>query len=438
MNNHFLGALILLVIYLDVYLLVTCIFKLKMKYKLYPSIILVLVVGILSEFFLNDSLQDFIEIVLPVLVIGFNLYNKKDLTKLIFATVLVTMLDSLVSILNYLFIPESKISIYNYDATKFILEIPVFLLILVISLIVYKKKFDFSKYKLDKYILVYSFAGLSIIANISVFSLYFLNLNMSLDRIVVVLLISTSLAVITLVLLVFNLVKNDRLEYEIELSNKVIANQIEYFKVMEEKDSQTKAFRHDIRKHLFCMRHLSENKEYEELAKYIDAMCENVTELSPEINTGNSLMSSILSECIRQCPKVNARWEGHLPSDMGISNIDLCTIFYNLVLNAFEAANKKLETMTSEERQDDRAKLDCDVYIEMSMTNVNKILTIKNKRISPPVKIRNRYITSKQGEGHGYGLKNAMNVLNKLDGSLITSDDGYIYTTEIIIPNQNS
>ena len=73
MNNHFLGALILLVIYLDVYLLVTCIFKLKMKYKLYPSIILVLVVGILSEFFLNDSLQDFIEIVLPVLVIQGNL-----------------------------------------------------------------------------------------------------------------------------------------------------------------------------------------------------------------------------------------------------------------------------------------------------------------------------------------------------------------------------
>lgn len=438
MNNHFLGALVLLVIYLDVLLLVSCIFKLRMKYKQYPFILVVISVGILSEIFLNNSLQDLIEIILPVLVIGFNLVNKKDISRLIFATVLVTILDSLVSILSYLFIPETKIFIYSYDITKFILEIPVFILIVAVSLFIHKHRINVTKYKLDKYILVYSFAGLSIVTNLSVFSLYFLNLNMSLDRVVVVLLISTSLAVITLALLVFNIVKNDKLEYEIELSNKVIANQIEYFKVMEEKDSQTKAFRHDIRKHLFCMRHLSENKEYEELDKYIASMCENVQELSPEINTGNSLISSILTECIRQCPKVCARWEGHLPSNMGISNIDLCTIFYNLILNAFEAANRNISYMSKEERMQDKAKLDYDVYIEMSMTNVNKILTIKNKRLSPPVKIRNRYITSKKGEGHGYGLKNVMTILNKLDASMITSDDGYIYTTEVIIPNQDS
>ena len=118
MNNHILGALVLLVIYLDVLLLVSCIFKLRMKYKQFPFILVVISVGILSEIFLNSSLQDLIEIILPVLVIGFNLVNKKDISRLIFATVLVTILDSLVSILSYLFIPETKIFVYSYENSE--------------------------------------------------------------------------------------------------------------------------------------------------------------------------------------------------------------------------------------------------------------------------------------------------------------------------------
>ena len=427
----------MLVVYLDAFLLSNSIFKIRTRYKQYLPIIICFIVGIISDRFISGTWQDVIEILLPVILLGINLEDRKDFSKVSFATVIVVLSDGLVSLVAYLLIPGIRITLFStdIDITKLLLEMPVFILIVIISLLIYKQKINVAKFQINRYALVYSLAGLSILASLSTSILYFFDLNVRLDRLIVVLIISTSLAVITLGLLVINIVRNNKLSYEVELSEKIIANQIEYFKVMEEKDGETKAFRHDIRKHLFCMKHLSEAKEYDELDEYIKDICDDVEELSPEINTGNSLISSILAECIRQRPNVVAKWEGHMPQNMGISNIDLCTIFYNLIQNAFEAGDRYIKTLSENERREDIKKLDVDVYIEMSITNMNKILIIKNKRVNMPIKGKKGYISSKNEKGHGFGLKNVMAALENIDASIITEDDGYLYTTEVIIPN---
>ena len=99
--------------------------------------------------------------------------------------------------------------------------------------------------------------------------------------------------------------------------------------------------------------------------------------------------------------------------------MDLCIIFSNLLSNAFEAAEK------------------CDdkwVNVEIIKLNSNLYMKILNAATTEPVIIDGSFVSSKQGDGHGYGVKNIRRSVEKYRGSFENSYENGVCCTEVIIP----
>ena len=109
-----------------------------------------------------------------------------------------------------------------------------------------------------------------------------------------------------------------------------------------------------------------------------------------------------------------------MPADIGISSIDICTIFSNLLSNAFEAAEK------SEVRT---------VDIHIGIVNQNLSFTIKNTADNAPRKKDANFVTSKKSGPHGYGIANASRCIEKNNG-IVRFDykDGY-FSSKILLFN---
>lgn len=423
--------------YIQTYLITKGLFDLRLRKKHFLSLIALGLIGVISALFFDEVTIDVIHILIPPIFLIVNVLDKKDIKRILFSAMIYNVLDTLVTIVINFFVPAMQGDAIIQTINDMLFELCMMIVVMLFYILVCKKRNSLKEIHMGRYLSFYSMIGFAIMINACIAVLYFTDYNMELNKIIAVLILSTAIILITLILLTINVFQIDKLQDDISLYNRMVYNQVEYYKVLEEKDRATKAFRHDIRKHLFCMKHLSDTNDYEQLNEYIGGLCENVTEISPLINTGNGLISSIITEEIRQYPNVKIKCVGHLPSDMGISNIDLCTIFYNLFQNSCEAGAKFVEGLTKENREKDLKKMDFDVYVEMSITNMNKIITIKNKRINPPKKNFRGFISSKKESEHGIGMVNVLFTIDKINGSIITSDDGYLYTTEVIIPNNN-
>lgn len=214
--------------------------------------------------------------------------------------------------------------------------------------------------------------------------------------------------------------QNQFIKTEKELVLQFLASQENYYLMLLEKEEKTKAFRHDIKNHIICMKHLCESKDYFELKEYLNKLDIFSSERSVTVNTGNNLIDIIISDLKTKYPNVNISVFGCFEPFIKISQIDVCTIFSNLITNSFEAANQ------SEKKE---------VKIFIKKLNSNLLVSITNNVAKPP-KIQNNTIKStKQSESHGYGIQNAKTCLNKYEGNVEFSTDEQLFKADIIIPN---
>ncbi len=75
------------------------------------------------------------------------------------------------------------------------------------------------------------------------------------------------------------------------------------------------------------------------------------------------------------------------------------------------------------------------VDLFLGINNSTLVIKLKNSALSAPQKRDNQYISDKTEYGHGYGIRNVTNCIERLGGSFeINFSDGYV-TVDIIIPN---
>ena len=179
--------------------------------------------------------------------------------------------------------------------------------------------------------------------------------------------------------------------------------QIKHYEYMNEKEKNTKKFRHDIREHLYFLNKLKKEGKEEEYGKYLHDIICSVDELVDKVNVGNDIVNAILnkfySESINKNIKMNV--SGHLPYKCNISAYDMCTIFSNLLNNAIEAAEKTREK---------------EIWV-ICKYNLNEIIIeIGNYHNNINVKKNNLKTSKKNKEYHGWGLDNVKDSVEKNNG----------------------
>jgi len=234
--------------------------------------------------------------------------------------------------------------------------------------------------------------------------------------------LSTILLMVLLIVSVILLrIKKQREQerFEKESAQELMKIQEMYYKSMLQKEEETKLFRHDIKEYIFCIQTLHRKKDYGALDSYLNQIEDRMNEFAAAFSTGNEYVDMILNNLAVQYHAVKVELNGKIPM-LKMEELDLCSLFYNLLKNAFEASN---ETESKE------------LKMQVRVQGTNMVLEISNSFQNVELKETGEFHTTKEGEGHGYGLRIVKRCVEKYDGMYHVEVKDGRFKTEIVLPN---
>ena len=192
---------------------------------------------------------------------------------------------------------------------------------------------------------------------------------------------------------------------------------------------KVRQFRHDFRHHIAAMEGLVYGGEYSELEKYMGQLSQKDKELNRERvrYTGNFMVDSIIFGITRdqKFKEVDFQFDGGLPSNLGVKDIDICGVLANALENAMEACLK------GNDRKAVIMKAGC--YENMIS------FQIKNTYDSSHYKALagGGFYSSKEGDGHGYGIQNMERVVKSYNGRMEYNVDPEWVTVDIFLQQKD-
>ena len=142
-------------------------------------------------------------------------------------------------------------------------------------------------------------------------------------------------------------------------------------------------------------------------------------DLSLQMITGNEYVDIILADLSEQFTDIDVRLEGKIPP-VKMASMDICSLFYNLLKNAFEAAHRVSDKL---------------VDIKFKTDRLNIIIYVSN---SYDVVFQNKdgtFATRKLEKEHGFGLANIKKCVEKYCGFYGVNVENNTFCTEIILPD---
>ncbi len=202
------------------------------------------------------------------------------------------------------------------------------------------------------------------------------------------------------------------------LTDKYLNEQKSHYEYLENREKETKKFRHDLRSHMEMISNLANNHEYERMDSYLEQMHMKIDSFGNMVTVHNGIVDAIINQYYTKAAENNIKMEvkGRLPVDCAIDAFDLCTIFSNLLSNAYEAA------IDTEEKY---------ISLECRYNDKNIFIVIKNSFNNETQSGNAQWKTKKEDtDYHGYGLENIQDSVKKYNGIFdIETQDGMFILT---------
>lgn len=193
--------------------------------------------------------------------------------------------------------------------------------------------------------------------------------------------------------------KNEKEKYLAELTEQHYHLQIEYYQQLLEKQQETKALWHDIKKYTAAMQAVAAQNDTEQLRQIAQA-AEDAYERVKDISAvGNPVVDALLNQYLRSAKEnqIQVLLDITIPEVLAISTLLLSVVIGNTFDNAIEACR----LIAPEKR-----------VIHLQLRKQNRILfySIENPYIDAVTQLR-------VGKHHGYGLKNVERAVNQNNGN---------------------
>ena len=221
--------------------------------------------------------------------------------------------------------------------------------------------------------------------------------------------------------------------YKLDYENKIIKDNVfkeqNYYKKINNEKDKVRALYHDMKNHMICIRNLCEEKNKDELIKYIDSMeskISNYNKLNQDFSTGNMILDSILRVKKNIC--IEKDIDFFIDVDFSKSNfmdmVDICTIFSNLIDNAIEACNKINDNNIPKK-----------IILKSKYIDGFCIIFIENTKVNEVKQRKNLFLTSKKiSHMHGIGLNNVKKTVEKYFGQINFNYYKNDFIVKIMIP----
>ncbi|WP_195267456.1 ATP-binding protein [Eubacterium sp. 1001713B170207_170306_E7] len=198
--------------------------------------------------------------------------------------------------------------------------------------------------------------------------------------------------------------------------------QYRYYQKMESKLEDSRKTVHDIKNHLQAMERLYQTGEKEKGRQYGDDLRQLLNSFSQDYYTDNRVLNIVINDKAERGKLLG------IPLDCALNQIDLSfmkemditTIFANLLDNAIEAAGESKEPWTK--LRADNVREFIVISIENSMENN---LALNEGRLR-----------SSKERHQGYGLENVKRALEKYNGHLRIETGDHAFKVSLFIPVQ--
>ena len=183
---------------------------------------------------------------------------------------------------------------------------------------------------------------------------------------------------------------------------------------------QIRLLKHDMKNHTMVILSYLEENQIEEAKIYAGDILNKLNRMYTYVNVGNALLSYIinrkLSEAKEQGLEIKAEIE-NLPFTY-MDSVDFSALLNNILDNAIRGA------LASREK-----KLEVQIYQQSGMD----IVTVKNS-IDESVLAKNpKLVSTKEESGHGYGMKQIRNVVEKYDGMMDIYEKNQLFAISVML-----
>ena len=207
--------------------------------------------------------------------------------------------------------------------------------------------------------------------------------------------------------------KNEKEKYLAELTEQHYHLQIEYYQQLLEKQQETKALWHDIKKYTAAMHAVAAQNDSEQLRQIAQA-AEDAYERVKDISAvGNPVVDALLNQYLRSAKEnqIQVLLDITIPEVLAISTLLLSVVIGNTFDNAIEACR----LIAPEKR-----------VIHLQLRKQNRILfySIENPYIDAVTQLR-------VGKHHGYGLKNVERAVNQNNGNFQVEKSKGLFVIQI-------
>lgn len=189
-----------------------------------------------------------------------------------------------------------------------------------------------------------------------------------------------------------------------QITERYLEEQKGHYQYLEQREIETKKFRHDLRNHMGLLSVLAKEHKYDEFDKYVDKINIKIDSFGNNVTVQNGIVDAIINKYYSEATTndINMDVKGRFPSDCEIDAYDLCTIFSNVLSNAIEA------TVESKDRW---------MSVDCRYTDDNIIVVVKNSFDNTNQLRNGKAKTHKKDiNNHGFGLENVKDSIKKYNG----------------------
>lgn len=228
---------------------------------------------------------------------------------------------------------------------------------------------------------------------------------------------------VQLSLLISTILSRDEHKEKEALAAKYLEEQMAHYEYLEDREQETRKFRHDLKSHMNILRDLYDEGRMEEFEGYFATIGEKIAGLGNRINVGNKIADAIINRYAQEAGQqdICLRVSGHFPVCCHIAAYDLCTILSNLLSNAIRAereAGKK------------------EITLEIRNTEEELYMEVQNDYVNELKRSGQRFLSTKAGRGnHGIGLQNVRECVDKYHGILSITTDHQIFHVLLSLKN---
>lgn len=211
-----------------------------------------------------------------------------------------------------------------------------------------------------------------------------------------------------------------REKYEKQFLEEEVQMYARRFETMQQSRDKLRALRHDLLHHLQMLQHFALTGNTEQLVDYIGRMNEQIEIATRGVNTGNDAVDAILDFMIEKAKREGAAItvKSSIPKEEFISIYDINILLSNLLDNAIEGV---------------KGCSDKEIHLNIKTEQGLLCICVENQYDGILYQEENRYLTRKNEDGHGIGLQNVSDIVDKYHGIMKIETENHIFKVNLIL-----